>query len=73
MGADDILEGVAKFIDVIEGWVPFVIDVAGVKQDLEWGLATVKLMVEEKRGPTDDEWAEVNRRTEAMQTDLHTD
>jgi hypothetical protein len=67
------MENVISFISVIQGWVPFVVDVVGVKDDISWGLETVKKMVAENRGPTDEEWDEVNRRTDALQAKLHSD
>lgn len=62
------------FAQVVIKWVPPAIQ--GIQAAIEawqWGSALINTMITEKRNPTMDEWAELDRRTEELRALLHSD
>lgn len=55
-------------------WLPAAkAGVTGAWEALEWGKTALETMVADNRDPTDEEWQEVNARTDALREALHSD
>ena len=55
-------------------WVPLAINGGSAAIEMvRWGKAAIDVMVAEGRDPTDAEWTELDARTTALRTALHSD
>lgn len=55
-------------------WLPVAVQgVTEAAEFLNWGMDRMKTMIAESRDPTDEEWDELNSRTAALRTKLHSD
>lgn len=68
------MAGVAKFALTLLELVPLVAHgVVGAIDVINSGRALVKVMVDEERDPTPQEWSELNDSIQALRKELHTD
>ena len=44
-----------------------------IAREIEWARGKLQSMIDEDRDPTDEEWEELNKRTEELRDSLHTD
>lgn len=65
--------GLAFALQILD-LVPLAIKgVSGAAEALSWGRDQIEKMVQEKRDPSEEEWAELNKRTEELREELQTD
>lgn len=68
------MESALKFAMMVMDLVPLVVKgVTGAAEAFQAGRDAVKLMVDEDRDPTDEEWAALNADLDEMQRKLHSD
>ena len=65
---------IVSFITLFGKWAAEGIrGVQEARELVDWASDQVKIMMREQRDPTDEEWAELNARTEALRDKLHSD
>lgn len=68
------LAGALAFASQIFDLLPAIISgVSQAKEFIEWGRDKIKTFTTEDRNPTDEEWAELNAKTEELRSKLHSD
>ena len=68
------MTGIIAFALKLFDLVPMIVSgLAGAKEAIEWGVGRIKTMQAEGREPTEEEWAELNSRTQGLREALHTD
>ena len=65
---------IVHFITVFAGWASHAVrGVQEARELVDWASDKIKVMAKEQRDPTDEEWAELSAKTEALRDKLHSD